>query len=492
MEKSCMPFMLCVFLVLSGCQLVNHAAPSGQVVTSQSTIPSTSSTATESEIVETSNSNDGKNNVDFSQDLQMVTVSGLYQFAEGPVESPDGSVFFSDINAGKIYKWSTDGSVNVYFQGLNMPNGLALDASGNLIVCEGGNGRVISIDSTGSVSVVADQYNGIRFNEPNDLWIDPWGGIYFTDPAFNSPVVQQGENVYYISPDRGQIIRVIDNLVKPNGIEGTSDGLKLFVADWGANLTYSYNINSDGSLSDRRLIVASGSDGLTLDAAGNLYLTVPNQVNIYDPSGKLLREIHITENPTNLTFAVLNDLTLFITARTAVYTVQFSASEVAYSNNSFQSSNLSAFILTSPDIMEGGVLPVEYTCDGTNSTLALTWSGAPEGTKSFAVIMHHVASPTDIHWYWVVYDIPAYVTSLAKNSHDVGILGTNSVNDRLEYAPPCSKGPGPKTYIFTVYALSAQPQITVPASQVNRAVLLNAIKDITIASAEMEVIYSRP
>ena len=106
--------------------------------------------------------------------------------------------------------------------------------------------------------------------------------------------------------------------------------------------------------------------------------------------------------------------------------------------------------------------------------------------------MHHVASPTDIHWYWVLYNIPANVNSLGKNITGVGTLGTNSVTRRNEYTPPCSKGPGDKTYTYTVYALSAQPQVSVPASQVNRAALLDAIKNITLASAELHVVYARP
>jgi Raf kinase inhibitor-like YbhB/YbcL family protein len=154
-------------------------------------------------------------------------------------------------------------------------------------------------------------------------------------------------------------------------------------------------------------------------------------------------------------------------------------------------SGADGFTLTSPDVKEFGMLPAEYTCDGAANTLALSWSGAPAGTKSFAVIMHHVASPTDIHWYWVVYDIPADITSLPKNMTGIGILGSNSVNDKQAYTPPCSKGPGPKTYTYTVYALSAQPQLSVPTNKVTRTVLLDAIRDITLASAEFHVTYTR-
>jgi phosphatidylethanolamine-binding protein (PEBP) family uncharacterized protein len=155
------------------------------------------------------------------------------------------------------------------------------------------------------------------------------------------------------------------------------------------------------------------------------------------------------------------------------------------------STNTENFTLTSPTVDAGGALPAEYTCDGISATLALNWSGAPAGTQNYAVIMHHVASPEDVHWYWVLYNLPATVTGLAKNSTGIGTLGINGVNGRNEYAPPCSKGPGDKVYTYTGYALSAQPQFSVPASQINRAVLLEAIQDITLASAELPVTYAR-
>jgi phosphatidylethanolamine-binding protein (PEBP) family uncharacterized protein len=107
------------------------------------------------------------------------------------------------------------------------------------------------------------------------------------------------------------------------------------------------------------------------------------------------------------------------------------------------------------------------------------------------VIMHHMASPEDVHWYLVLYNIPANVTSLPKNNIGIGTFGTNSVNDRTEYAPPCSKGPGAKSYTYTIYALSAAPIIPVPVTNINRPVLLEAIKDITLANAVLNVVYTR-
>ena len=423
-------------------------------------------------------------------DVQPVVqaVSGTYQFTEGPEADGQGNVFFSDVNAGKIYRWSGDGSVSIFTAGLNRPNGLAFDHQGNLIVCESGSGRLISLDTQGQISVVADQYGGKRFNEPNDLWIDAQGGIYFTDPAYQAARTQPGEYAYYISPGRDTVTRVIENLVRPNGIQGSMDGKTLYVADHGGGKVVAYQIDGGGVLSNPRDFVNSGSDGMTFDASGNLYLTTPAGVQVYDGAGKHLSQITLDENPTNVTFTNQDGQTLFITARTKVYTAILR--EVGGQTSSAEQSS-GSFKLTSPVVSEGGVLPIEYTCDGASSTLALAWNGAPQGTQSYAVIMHHVAAPDDVHWYWVVYDIPTDVTSLSKNSLGIGTLGTNSVNGKTAYTPPCSKGPGSKKYTYTVYALSKQPALSVPADKVNRAALLEAIRDITLASAELNVTYSR-
>lgn len=150
------------------------------------------------------------------------------------------------------------------------------------------------------------------------------------------------------------------------------------------------------------------------------------------------------------------------------------------------------FGLSSPEVADGGTLPADYTCDGTSATLPLAWSGAPTGTVSYAVVMHHVDPQGEIKWYWILYDIPATVTSLARNVTGVGTVGSNSENPQAAYAPPCSQGPGPKTYVYTVYALSAAPVLPSDPAAVTRAVLLDAIADRTLGSASLSVVYSRP
>ena len=150
-----------------------------------------------------------------------------------------------------------------------------------------------------------------------------------------------------------------------------------------------------------------------------------------------------------------------------------------------------SFVLRSAAVADGGQLPKDYTGDGTSSTLPLEWSGAPTGTKSYTLIMHHIDPQGLAKWYWILYNIPADVGSLPKNAKGIGTLGTNSINGQTEYAPPHSKGPGEKTYIYTIYALSSPVQLTVTPDKVSRDVVLAAMKDHVLGSAELKVTYTR-
>ncbi len=147
------------------------------------------------------------------------------------------------------------------------------------------------------------------------------------------------------------------------------------------------------------------------------------------------------------------------------------------------------FTLTSPVVAQGGALPVTYTCDGASQSPPIAWSNAPAGTKSYAVVMHHIA-PDATHYYWTVYNIPASISAIPANDKSIGTYGANSVNPDLAYAAPCSKGPGLKNYIITVYALSAAPVIAAGTS-VTRDVLLAAIADRTLASSALNITYTR-
>lgn len=139
----------------------------------------------------------------------------------------------------------------------------------------------------------------------------------------------------------------------------------------------------------------------------------------------------------------------------------------------------------------GGTLPARYTCDGASVSPPVRWTGAPKGTRSYAVVMHHEAGPGDLHTYLLVHTIPSSITRLDEGATRVGRFGVNTVNRQAAYAPPCSKGPGPKPYVLTVYALSKAPAFAT-GSTVTREALLAAISKTTLASASMTVTYERP
>lgn len=151
---------------------------------------------------------------------------------------------------------------------------------------------------------------------------------------------------------------------------------------------------------------------------------------------------------------------------------------------------VSGFVLNSSEIPADGKLPTEFTGDGTGVTPPLTWKGAPSGTQSFALVMDHLAPGNVVKSYWVLWDIPASATSLPKNAKDIGRLGA-SFKGSAGYEPPHSQGPGAKTYVITLYALSAQPQISQPPREVSREVLLNALQGKVLGSASLNVVYSR-
>jgi len=249
-------------------------------------------------------------------------LAGDFAFTEGPAVDARGNVYFSDIPNDRIHRWGTDGRLTTFREDSGGANGLFFDRDGNLLACEGKARRITSISPSGQVTVLADAYNGKKLNSPNDLWVDPQGGVYFTDPRYGNMdgLEQDGFHVYYISPDRKTVTRVINDLVKPNGVLGTADGKLLYVADPGDQKTYVYQILGPGKLSEKKRFANQGSDGMTLDQHGNLYLTGAG-INIYSPDGKLIETIEVPERPANMCFGGPDNKTLFITARRSLYAV---------------------------------------------------------------------------------------------------------------------------------------------------------------------------
>jgi gluconolactonase len=258
----------------------------------------------------------------------MEKVASDFKFTEGPASDAQGNVYFTDQPNDRILKWSVDGQLSTFLQPAGRSNGLYFDAQGNLWACADGKNELWKIDPQGKVTVVLKDYEGKLFNGPNDLWIAPNGGIFFTDPFYKRPYWERGpmeqdtQAVYYLAPDHQQLKRVAADLKQPNGLIGTPDGKTLYVADIGDKKTYSYAIQPDGSLSDKKLFCELGSDGMTIDNEGNVYLTGKG-VTVFDKSGKQIEQIAVPEGWTaNVTFGGADRKTLFITASKSLYALK--------------------------------------------------------------------------------------------------------------------------------------------------------------------------
>lgn len=254
-------------------------------------------------------------------------ISRQFRFTEGPSVDSKGNIYFTDQPNNKIWKYDTDGKLSVFIDSAGRANGTCFDKKGNLIACADEHDQLWAISPKGKVTVLLKNIGGHRMNGPNDCWVDSKGGIYFTDPYYQREYWDRkqtdldGEKVYYLPKGAAQPIMVENQLRKPNGIAGTPDGKYLFVADIGANKTYKYDIDADGKLTNRQLFCNMGSDGMTLDAGGNVYLT-GRGVTVFDPSGQKIAHINIPEPWTaNICFGGKDRTLLFITASTAIYTL---------------------------------------------------------------------------------------------------------------------------------------------------------------------------
>lgn len=264
----------------------------------------------------------------------VVKLHGGFKFTEGPAGDRQGNVYFSDIPANRIYKVDSAGALSVFLEPSNSSNGLKVSGSGEIYACEM-EGRVVAISPDGKkVRPLAETYEGHRFNAPNDLVIDRTGGVYFTDPHFKAPTpLPQGKTaVYYISPG-GTVTRLIDDLKAPNGVTLSPDEKTLYVIPTGQAEMMAYPVVEPGKLGSGRVFCTlkqpegksgTGGDGLAIDEQGNLYITSGLGLQVFSPAGKLLGIIAFPEQPANATFAGPDGKTLYVTARTSLYTVPMS------------------------------------------------------------------------------------------------------------------------------------------------------------------------
>jgi gluconolactonase len=260
---------------------------------------------------------------------QVERLADDFIFTEGPTSDKDGNVYFVDQDNNRIMKYDTSGKLSTFMQPSGYSNGMTFDGHGHLIATADEKNEMWSIDvATKKVTVLFNKYDGKLLNGPNDVWVQPTTGrIYFTDPYYQRKWWNRGpkenpETVYFYSPDDKKLVRIIDDMTQPNGIIGTPDGKRLYVADIRGRKTFVYDIKDDGTLDNTQLFVELGSDGMTIDSEGNVYLTTGRAVQVIDPKGNKIETIAVPEVPANVCFGGKDMKTLFITARTGFYAVK--------------------------------------------------------------------------------------------------------------------------------------------------------------------------
>lgn len=264
-----------------------------------------------------------------ADDAELERVAEGFSFTEGPAADSKGNVYFTDQPNDQILRFGIDGQLSTFMKPAGRSNGLFIDRDNVLWACADEENQLWKIDLTSKArEVVVERFDDKLLNGPNDCWVAPSGVVYFTDPFYKRPYWKRGEieqdaqAIYRFNPKDGKTERIEAEFVKPNGIVGSWKQKRLFVADIGANKTYVFSISDEGELSDRKLFCEQGSDGMTLDEEGNLYLT-GRGVTVYNSSGQQIQQIDVPENWTaNICFGGPDHSDLFITASKGLYRVR--------------------------------------------------------------------------------------------------------------------------------------------------------------------------
>lgn len=260
-----------------------------------------------------------------------------FEFLEGPAYDPSSdTLYFSDIPANKIYTLNAAGEIGVFTDDSRHTNGIVYVTggrlAGKLAACQM-DGQVVAYDpKTKDFEVLAAQFEGVRFNAPNDLVVDSSGGVYFTDPLFRAPqpLPQEIQAVYYLAAD-GKVTRLTPDLAAPNGVALSPDGKQLYVIPSHQADMLVYEVTGPGQLGPPKVFCTlkqpegksqTGGDGMVVDVKGNLYITSNLGVQIYSPQGKYLGLVQSDQQPANVTFGGKDLQTLYITSRTGLYRVR--------------------------------------------------------------------------------------------------------------------------------------------------------------------------
>jgi gluconolactonase len=261
-----------------------------------------------------------------AQDFDEVKVeraADKLRFAEGPAWSHEGWLIFCDVPANRLMKFVPGEGTQVYRESSNGADGNAIDSQGRLYTCEAHGRRVTRTDKKGKIDVIAEKFEGKRLNAPNDITVRHDNHVYFTDPAFGGQTETRELNffgVYHITP-KGDLEVIAKPKGRPNGIALSPTGKQLYVTNSDEKKVYAYDLDKNGAPSNERVLIAGIEgvpDGVRTDEKGNLYIAA-RAVEIYTPEGKLIRQVPLSEKPSNMAFGDVDMQSLYVTARTSLY-----------------------------------------------------------------------------------------------------------------------------------------------------------------------------
>lgn len=265
--------------------------------------------------------------ISFAQKFgEVELISDQFKFTEGPIADRSGNVYFTDQPNNTIWKYTTSNRLELFMSDAGRSNGLYIDAYDNIYACADENNELWKIDPDKNIEILVTDFGGKRLNGPNDVWVAANGDVYFTDPYYQRKYWQHqqpsidNQSVYLLR--NGILTEVESNLVKPNGIVGSPDGKLLYVADIESNKTYQYTIDKYGKLKDKVLFCDLGSDGMTVDQLGNVYLT-GSGVTVFSKQGQQIHHIDIDAPWTaNVCIGGIDRDYLFITASNKLFKVK--------------------------------------------------------------------------------------------------------------------------------------------------------------------------
>lgn len=271
-----------------------------------------------------------------------------FDWVEGPVWFGDANcLLFSDIPNNRIMRWSPETGISIYCEPSNFSNGHTRDLQGRLVSCEHGKRRVTRTEHDGTITVIADQFEGKPLNSPNDVVVKSDGTIWFSDPHYGIMTNYEGYKseqelpcqVYRVDPDTGAIKAMITDMNCPNGLAFSPDETKLYVADTGrmfsddAQVMRVFDVADDGALGGGDVfhkVTPGCSDGFRIDSDGNIWTSAADGVHCISPEGVLLGKILVPELVSNVCFGGRGKQQLFMTATTSIYSIKLNRQGVQY------------------------------------------------------------------------------------------------------------------------------------------------------------------